>query len=146
MHRDDDTIRRCGDDRSRGTGPAAWPGLSGAFVAALVGVTVTTATASPSGGTETSCTAEFRPDTLTIRDRPARVLAKLSQNAGDPRGVNVPVKSGLEVRETRADPGGRSWILGLYLGNAAAGAWPLELQGTDASCEGTVTIRMPGLE
>lgn len=125
-------------------GPAALR-LPAVVAALAAGATLAPLAADRSGGTPAPCAAEFQPDTLTIRDRPARVLADLPQDIGRPRGVEVPAGSGLQVREIRADADGRSWILGVFLGDATPGPWSLQLIGTDGSCRGTLTTRMPGL-
>lgn len=97
-----------------------------------------------SDGAPTACTAELQPDTLTIRERPARILARLPQDLGEPHGVETPSRSGLEVSDVRADPDGRSWIVSVYLGNANPGDWNLRFRGSDGECEAVLTTRIPG--
>lgn len=100
--------------------------------------------AAPVDGAPASCTVELQPDTLTIRERPARILARLPRDLGEPHGVETPSRSGLEVSDVRADPDGRSWIVSVYLGNANPGEWTLIFRGSDGECEASLTTRMPG--
>lgn len=137
----------------RGGRLALHPGWAGPFGAALVGVILLGATqasptdlrrTAPVDGAPTACTAELQPDTLTIRERPARVLVRLPRDLGEPQGVEAPSRSGLEVSDVRADSDGRSWIVSVYLGNANPGDWTLRFRGSDGECEARLTTRMPG--
>jgi hypothetical protein len=100
--------------------------------------------AAPVDGAPAACEAELQPDTLTIRERPASILARLPRDLGEPHGVEIPARSGLEVSDVRPDPDGRSWIVSVYLGNANPGKWTLRLRGSDGECEASLTTRMPG--
>lgn len=137
----------------RGGKMASHPGWAGPIGAALAGVILLGATQAHSidlrraatvDGAPTACTAELQPDTLTIRERPARILARLPRDLGEPHGVETPSRSGLEVSDVRADPDGRSWIVSVYLGNANPGDWTLRFRGSEGECEAGLTTRMPG--
>lgn len=129
------------------------PARAGPLGAALAAVILLGATqmppidqprAAPVDVAPTACAAELQPDTLTIRERPARILARLPRDLGEPLGVEVPSRSGLEVSDVRPDPDGRSWTVSVYLGNANPGEWTLQFRGSDGECEGVLTTRMPG--
>lgn len=137
----------------RGRTMSSHRGRAGPLGAALAAVVFLGATqmppidqrrTAPLDGSPGACAAELQPDTLTIRERPARILIRLPRDLGEPSGVETPSRSGLEVSDVRADPDGRSWIVSVYLGNANPGDWTLRFRGSDGECEGSLTTRMPG--
>lgn len=139
-------------DRDRGPGVAELRAVaaSAAVLLAATHAGTTAAGAVSSGATGSSgaaaapCTLDVQPDTVTIRQRPARVLARVPRDLGEPVGADVPESSGVDVVEIEADAEGTAWIVRVDLSDARSGRWTLVLEGSEGRCEGVLTTRMPG--
>lgn len=125
-----------------------FPGAATALVATVTAGSALAAVVAPPAagpaGDAQPCSAEVSPDTITIRHRPVRVLARIPGELGEVEGVDAPEASGLEVLDVEADRSGDAWIVRLGLSDARAGRWTLDLRGSEGTCQGTLTTRMPG--
>lgn len=137
------SLRRAGDRALLGLPVAATALLATASLGAAVAPAVSPlGTVGPAAAQP--CSAEVRPDTVTIRHRPVRVLVRVPAGLGEARGVEAPEASGVEVLGVETDAAGQAWIVRLDLSGARAGRWRLVLRGGEGSCEGRMTTRMPG--
>lgn len=134
---------RHGDRALRGIPVAATALLATVFLGPAVGAVASPRTAVPAAVVP-PCSVEIRPDTLTIRHRPARVLVRIPGGLGEVEGVDASDASGVEVLEVEADAAGGAWIVRLDLSDARAGQWTLAFRGSEGSCRGKMTTRMPG--
>lgn len=127
--------------RTSWTRPRAAGRISVALTLAAALWTVTTGPAAASPPER--CRASFRPDTVTIRQSPTRVLVRLTEAVGEVRKVYTNARSGIDVFQIEPDTDQRSWIIGLDLGDARVGSWRLELVGTEGSCRGQLVLEQP---